>query len=115
MAFDSTDDYIDSFPNGIKKILQKVRIVIQKAAPKAQEALIYGVPGFKQDGNLMVYAAFKSHLGIYPSPATIKHFKRELEGIETSKGAIRFPLDQSIPYTLIKEMVKHNLKTKNRA
>ncbi|MBN2881838.1 DUF1801 domain-containing protein [Candidatus Woesearchaeota archaeon] len=107
MAYKNTDEYISTFPEDVQTILQKVRTIVKKAVPKSDEAMVYGVPGFKLNGkNLVAYAAFKSHLGIYPEPEAIIHFKKELEIYETSKGAIKFPLDKQIPFSLIEKIIK---------
>ena len=107
MAFQNTDDYIASFTGEVQQSLQKIRTLVKKEAPYAKEALIYGVPGFKLNGkNLIVYAAFKKHIGLYPEPIAIKHFKHELAVYETSKGAIQFPFEKPIPYALITKIIR---------
>jgi uncharacterized protein YdhG (YjbR/CyaY superfamily) len=104
-----TDEYISKFPEDTQKILNKIRKTIQTTAPKAEEAMQYGVPAFKLNGKYIAcYAAFKAHAGLYPTPETIEHFKKELSEYDQSKGAIRFPLDKEIPYDLIKKIVKYN-------
>jgi len=95
------DEYIAAFPQDIQAILQKIRAVIQAAAPDAQEAISYAMPTFKLEGNLIHFAAFKNHIGLYPTPQGIEMFKEELSAYAGAKGSIRFPLDQPIPYELI--------------
>jgi len=95
------DQYITGFPEDIQAILQKIRAVIQAAAPDAQEAISYAMPTFKLEGNLIHFAAFKNHIGLYPTPHGIEMFKEELSAYAGAKGSIRFPLDQPIPYDLI--------------
>ena len=99
--------YFDKQKPPQKEILVKLRELIKKTAPLAQEGMGYGAPAFKLNGNLVLYAAFKSHIGIYPEPETILVFEKELAGYETSKGAIKFQLDQPIPYGLIKRIIKY--------
>lgn len=89
----------------------KIRSLIIATAPKAEEAMSYGVPAFKLDGRLFVaYACFKEHLGLYPEPQTIEAFKEELTDYKTSKGAIQFRFDQPVPYGLIEKMLSFKYK-----
>ncbi|MBS1792059.1 MAG: DUF1801 domain-containing protein [Acidobacteria bacterium] len=100
------DEYIADFPPEIQEKLQKIRETIRKAAPKAEEAISYMMPTFKLYGNLVHFAAFKNHIGFFPGAAGVEVFKDELTKYETSKGTIRFPLDQRIPLPLITKIVK---------
>lgn len=72
--------------------------------------MIYGAPAFKLDGKQILYAAFKEHVGIYPEPEVIDHFKKELENYQTSKGTIKFDLGRSIPYELIEKIIIYKYK-----
>lgn len=109
-AANSIDDYIAGFPEDVQVKLQKLRTAIQETAPDAEEKISYQMPTFVQNGNLVHFAAFKHHIGFYPAPSGIDHFKKELEKFKTSKGAIQFPLDQEIPLGLVKEIVKFRLQ-----
>lgn len=104
--------YIDKQAPLQKEILLKIRKLILKAAPLATEAMSYGVPAFKLNGILIMYAAFTNHVGIYPEPQTIKAFKKELMDYEISKGTIRFKLAEPIPYRLIEKIVKYRVNLK---
>jgi len=104
------DEYIEQFPEEVQKVLQKVRRTIKKEAPNATEAMGYGVPTFKLNGNLVNFAAFKNHIGIYPGPDAIKAFKKELAGYKTSTGTIQFPLAKPIPYDLIRDIIRYRVK-----
>ena len=104
------DAYIAGFPAEVQAVLQKVRAVIRKAAPAAQEAMKYGIPTFVLNGNLIHFAGFKSHIGLYPTPSGIVAFKKELAGYASSKGAVQFPLDKPIPYALIEKITKFRMK-----
>ncbi|KYP12931.1 DUF1801 domain-containing protein [Flavihumibacter sp. CACIAM 22H1] len=104
------DEYIESFPKEIQVLLNKMRTAIQKAAPKAEEAIKYGMPTYVQYGNLVHFAGCKTHIGFYPSPSGITNFEKELKGYKTSKGAIQFPLDQPIPLELVKKITSFRLK-----
>lgn len=100
------DEYIAGFPPEIQEKLEKIRATIRKAAPKAEEAISYMMPTFKLHGNLVHFAAFKNHIGFFPGAAGVEAFKEKLATYETSKGTIRFPLDQRIPFSLIIQIVK---------
>ena len=104
------DEYIKSFPPDIQVILEKVRQAIREAAPDAAEAIGYRMPAFKQNGNLVFFAAFKHHIGFYPAPSGIESFKKELSRYKGAKGSVQFPLDQPMPLNLIKRIVKFRLK-----
>jgi uncharacterized protein YdhG (YjbR/CyaY superfamily) len=88
--------------------LRRIRDVVRAAVPGAEEALVYGVPGFKLRGkSLVCYAAFKRHCGFYPlSPAVMAAHATELERYEISKGTIRFQADTPLAKSLIKKLVK---------
>lgn len=104
------DEYISQFPKDVQMILNKIRQLIKECAPKAEEAFAYGIPTFKLNGNLVHFAAFKKHIGFYPTPSGIKQFKKELSNYKTAEGTIRFPIDEPIPYDLIKKIVKYRVK-----
>jgi uncharacterized protein YdhG (YjbR/CyaY superfamily) len=104
------DNYISEFPEDIQKILQKIRIVIKKAAPDAEETIKYAMPTFTLKGNLVYFAAYKHHIGFYPVPSGIEKFKKELSPYEGGKGSVKFPLDKPIPYDLIAKIVKYRVK-----
>lgn len=110
----SIDDYIKSFPPGIQKLLQQVRNSIQKAAPDAEETIKYAMPTFTLNGNLVHFAAFKNHIGLYPTPNGIEAFKKELSVYKGAKGSVQFPLDQPMPLELIGKIVKYRV-TENMA
>jgi uncharacterized protein YdhG (YjbR/CyaY superfamily) len=108
-TFKTVDEYIDSFPPEIRTRLEELRETIKKAAPKAEELVAYNMAGYKQNGPLVYFAAFKKHIGLYPRIAT---FKKELDKYEGGKGTVKFPLNEPIPLTLVSKMVKHQI-TKN--
>ena len=114
--FETIDEYIATFPEDIQDILEKMRKVIQEAAPEAEEAISYGMPTFKLHGNLVHFAAYKNHIGFYPAPSGIEAFKEEISEYKSSKGAVQFPLDKPIPYDLVEKIVifrvKENLEKK---
>ncbi|MBN1685447.1 MAG: DUF1801 domain-containing protein [Spirochaetales bacterium] len=102
----SIDEYVASFPEDVQKILSDIRSVIRFAAPDAVEKLSYGMPTFWQGENLVHYAAYKHHIGFYPTPSGIEAFRQALGAYKISKGTVQFPIDKPIPYVLIKQIVK---------
>ncbi|MCI0525301.1 MAG: DUF1801 domain-containing protein [Acidobacteria bacterium] len=104
------DEYIAGFPEEIQKILEKIRKTIRKAAPYAEEAISYQIPAYKLNGNLIFFAAYKNHIGLYPAPRGSDEFKDELAGYEGGKGTVQFPLDKPIPYDLIGRITKFRVK-----
>lgn len=114
-GFSSIDEYIATFPPDIQKILEKIRFIVKAAAPEAQEKISYQMPTFFLNGNLVHFAAFKNHIGFYPTPSGIEKFKKELAGYQGAKGSVQFPLDEPIPYALISEIVKFRVKENSQA
>ena len=104
------DGYIADFPKDIQIILKKIRAVIRKAAPEAEETINYGIPTFRLEGNLVHFAAYKNHLGFYPAPSGIKAFQKELSLYKKSKGAVQFPLNKQLPLNLISRIVRFRVK-----
>jgi uncharacterized protein YdhG (YjbR/CyaY superfamily) len=103
--YKNIDEYISGFPRNIQAILEELRRVIKDTAPEAKESISYGMPAFKLNGPLVYFAAFKNHIGFFPTPSGVSEFAKELAPYETSKGTIRFPLDKPIPFDLVKKIV----------
>lgn len=108
--YETIDEYIKAHPKEIRGVLKKIRETVRKAAPKVTEAIRYGMPTFKLSGNLVHFAAYKTHIGFYPTPSGILSFKKELAPYITGKGTVRFPLNSPIPYGLIKKVVQLRVK-----
>lgn len=112
--YTNIDSYIKTFSKEIQIILQNVRQSIIDAAPGAVEAISYQMPTFKLNGkNLVHFAAYKKHIGFYPTPSGTDNFKKELEKYKTSKGTAQFQLNEPIPYDLIKKIVKFRADESN--
>jgi uncharacterized protein YdhG (YjbR/CyaY superfamily) len=107
---ETIDEYIGAFPDTIRQILQSVRTTLQQAAPAATETIRYQIPTFTFNGNLVHFAAYKHHIGFYPTPSGITAFKKELAVYKTSKGAVQFPLDKPIPLDLIRLITLFRVK-----
>lgn len=102
----TTDEYIESFPEEIQKILVQVRNTIRAAAPEAEETISYQMPAYKFHGALVYFAAFQNHIGFYATPTGHDAFRKELSQYKTGKGSVQFPLEQPMPLELIAEIVK---------
>lgn len=109
VQFSNIDEYIALFPEEIQVILAKIRQIIKENAPEASEKISYQMPTFFLNGNLIHFAAFKNHIGLYPTPTGIDAFKEELSKYKGAKGSVQFPLDQPIPYDLIKRIVLYRV------
>lgn len=104
------DAFIARYPPEVQEVLQKIRGIIREAAPEAKETINYGIPTFTLNGNLVHYSALTKHIGFYPTPSGIEKFKKELSKYEGAKGSVKFPLDQPIPYDLIRRITEFRVK-----
>ncbi len=106
----SIDEYIAGSPIAVQPILARIRKTVAAAAPGAQELISYRMPAFRLHRILVYFAAFKTHIGLYPPVAGDARLKKALSPYAGPKGNLRFPLDQPIPYDLIKRIVQLRVK-----
>ncbi len=106
----TVDEYIAVQPANVREKLERLRLTIKKAAPKAEEEISYMMPAYKFQGVLVYFGAYQNHIGFYPTGSGISAFKKELSVYEGSKGTVRFPIDKPLPLTLIKKIVRFRLK-----
>jgi uncharacterized protein YdhG (YjbR/CyaY superfamily) len=109
VGFVSIDEYIATFPEEIQKILEVLRATIKAAAPDAEEKISYQMPTFALKGNLVHFAAWKNHIGFYPTSSGTQAFRHELSIYEGAKGSVKFPIDKPLPLELISKIVKFRL------
>jgi uncharacterized protein YdhG (YjbR/CyaY superfamily) len=104
------DGYIAAFPPDVRSILEKIRATIRKAAPDAAETISYQIPTFTLGGNLVHFAAFKHHIGLYPPVRSDAKLRADVAAYANEKGNLRFPLEKRIPYSLISRIVKARVR-----
>jgi len=109
-TFKNIDEYLSTISKDVRIKLQQIRETIHKAAPKAEEVISYNIPAFKQNNVLVYFAAFKDHIGFFPTSKPIVVFKKEFSKCKTSKGTIQFPQNEPIPYSLIRKITKFRVK-----
>lgn len=108
--FKSIDEYTDTFPERVQRILNELRQTIKDAAPEAEETINYGIPTFTLNGNLVHFAAFENHIGFYPTPSGMEAFQKELSSYKGAKGSVQFPIDQALPLPLIRRIVEFRVR-----
>lgn len=106
----SIEAYHAQFPLIVKTRLHELHLLLQKELPEAEICFRYNMPTFRNTKNIVHYAAYKFHIGFYPSPRPISFFKNELQAFKTSKGAIQFQHNSLMPWKLIKAIVRYRLK-----
>lgn len=106
---ENIDEYIASFPLEVQEILEQIRSLIRRAAPEAREAIKYQIPTYVLNGNLVHFAAYKKHIGFYPTPSGIEQFKDELSAYKSAKGSVQFPIAEPVPLHLIEKIVRYRV------
>jgi uncharacterized protein YdhG (YjbR/CyaY superfamily) len=98
--------YFEQFPPETRRRLLAVRQAVSEIVPEAEEAIKYQMPTFVLHGNLLHYAAFKNHIGIYPLPQVIETLKDDLKPYKQGKGSIQFQNDEELPLELIRKIAR---------
>ena len=106
----TVDEYLADLPEKERSVLSNIRKTIKATAPKAEEVIGYGMPGYKYHGMLVYFAAFKNHCSFFPGTSMLEKFGKEVEPYKTSKGTLQFTVDKPIPATLVKKIVKQRMK-----
>lgn len=114
------DAYIAGFPKPVQVLLRKIRAVIRKAAPEAEEGIGYQMPAYTFHGPLIYFAGYGHHIGFYPGAAGLANFKKEIAAYKSAKGSVQFPLDEPLPLDLVTRIVafrvrENGLKAKNKS
>ncbi|MBK7143424.1 MAG: DUF1801 domain-containing protein [bacterium] len=109
-AASSVDAYLADLPDDQRKALQKLRATIRSAAPKAEETISYSMPMYKQDGQLVAFAAFNNHCSLFVcSGSYLSRHAKEYGKYPQAKSGLHFTPDNSLPATLVKKIVKDRL------
>ena len=103
---ESIDEYIKAAPKDVQKKLREMHACIRAAAPGAKESLKWGMPSFSYQRILVTFAAFKHHIGFFPTPLAVKAFGKNLSKFKTGKGSIQFPLEKPVPFELVNKIVR---------
>jgi uncharacterized protein YdhG (YjbR/CyaY superfamily) len=103
-------EYIKAAPKGAQKKLREMHACIRAAAPRAKGSLKWGMPSFSYQRILVTFAAFKHHIGFYPTPSAVKAFEKNLSKFKTAKGSIQFPLEKPLPLSLIHKITKFRIR-----
>jgi len=106
----SIDEYIAEFPPETRKVLEGLRALIKASAPGATEKISYAIPTFYLNGNLVHFAGYVRHIGLYPGASGIQAFKEDLKPYKSAKGSVQFPLGQPLPTDLIRRIVEFRVK-----
>jgi uncharacterized protein YdhG (YjbR/CyaY superfamily) len=107
---ETIDEYIAAYPPPVQLLLEHLRETIHSAAPNAEETISYGMPAFKQKKMLVYFAAYKKHIGFYPTSSGIKAFEKNFINYKWSKGAVQFPIDKPLPLKLVSKIVAFRVK-----
>lgn len=107
-------EYIAGSPPSVRPILRKIRATVAAAAPDAEETISYRMPAFRQKGILLYFAAFKNHIGVFPPVSGDAGLEKALARYAGPKGNLKFPLDEPMPYGLIKRIVAFRLRQMKR-
>lgn len=104
-------EYMSQFPESTQIILNKLYNLVKTLAPESEESISYGIPAFKLKNKPLIYfAGYEHHIGLYATPTAHTHFEKELSHYKQGKGSVQFPLDQPIPYDLIKDIIIFNIQ-----
>src|ERR1700740_403806 len=103
-------DYINAAPKEAREKLRQMRACIRGAAPGAKESLKWGMPAFAYKRILVTFAAFKHHIGLYPTPSAVNAYAKDLKKFAPAKGSIRFPLDKPLPLSLIRKITAFRVR-----
>lgn len=106
----SITEYINAAPKEARKKLREMRACIRKCAPGAQESLKWGMPAFSYGRILVMFGAFKHHIGFYPTPSAVRAFAKELSKLVTASGSIQFPLEKPLPVALIGKITEFRVR-----
>lgn len=110
----NVDEYISTAPKEAQEKLRQIRALIKEVAPDATEKISYGIPYYGYKGRLVYFAYAKNHIGLYAMPSYLEGYDSEIQKYRTGKATLSFPLDEKLPLTLIKELIKQGVRHNNQ-
>jgi len=114
-TFGSIHEYVAAFPSDVRAILERIRATIRETVPQAVETICYSMPAFALEGDLVYFAAFKKHIGVYPPVRGDAKLDRELARYRGEKGNLKFPLEEPIPYEVVRRVVRFRVREQREA
>ena len=109
-APETVDEYVSLFPPEVRAKLEKLRKLIKKTVPGVEERISYKMPGYYLGGYLVYFAAFARHIGLYALPGAMVAFEERLGSYKKAKGSVQFPIDEELPYDLIRDILVFRVK-----
>ena len=106
----SITEYINAAPKEAQKKLRQMRACIRTSAPGAKESLKWGMPAFSYRRILVTFAAFKHHIGFYPTPSAVRAFANDLSKYAKASASIKFPLEKPLPLPLIRKITAFRVR-----
>lgn len=106
----SVTEYINAAGKDARGKLRRMRACIRASAPGAKEELKWGMPAYSYRRILVTFAAYKNHIGFYPTPSAVKEFADDLAGFATAKATIRFPLEKPLPLALVRKVTAFRVR-----
>ncbi len=112
--FTDIESYIQAQSQEAQDRLRSIDALVREIAPEAKGVISYGMPTYKLNGPLIHFAAFKAHIGLYPTPSGVEFFEQKSTGYKTSKGGIQLPMDKPLPLDLIREIIEYRVEKTKR-
>lgn len=110
LSYNTVDEYMNMFAGDVREKLLQMRKAVKETAPDSEEKISYRMPAYMQNGPLVYYAAFKGHIGFYPTASGIEAFKEEFRAYKSGKGSVQFPIDKPLPIELVKRVVRFKVE-----
>lgn len=111
-TYKTVDEYIENYSGAVRQALETIRHGIKQAYPDVTEVISYGIPTYKRGKHRVHFGGYETHIGLYPSADVIQQLADDLASYDTSKGTIRFQINDAIPYKLIQRVVEASLSDK---
>ena len=107
------EEYIAAQPEEVQPYLTELRNALRAALPEAEERISWSMPTYWKNHNIIHFAGFKNHAGLYPGPEAVLEFAERLTEYRTSKGTIQLPYSRPVPAELVSDIARWCLETGN--